>query len=528
MGGEIKLSGPNLLNGVALEDFTAKEKILGHFEGNPVLLIKKENEFFAISGLCTHYSGNLNDGLLTGESIHCPLHHACFDIRTGRALKAPALNALQTWKTEVSEGRVYVRGPLLDTFNTDKPDKPVKPATNSSEHFVIVGSGAAGHAAAETLRDEGFTGQLSIFTADSDLPYDRPNISKDYLAGNAPEEWIPLRAPEFYKEKNINIHLSAPVEKVESEKKQILFKDKRPPVSFDKCLIATGGSPRTLNVPGADLPHVRYLRTLADSRNIIKSLSGVKNAVIIGSGFIGLECAASLRARKIEVTVISNENAPLLKILGPDAAQLVQNVHEKNGVKFFFQNSVSNIEPGSVSLTDGRKIPSDLVIAGIGIELNVSVFSERVSDQDGITVDEYLNTGHKDIFAAGDIASFPSVLSEKSIRAEHWVIAQWLGQTAAKNMLGQAVKFKSVPFFWSVQYDFSFSYIGSAKNWSDAKAYGSLQKSKFAVAYVENEKISAVLTVGLDHENLLIEQALERGEQRAIQEILNRIEKHER
>src|SRR5206468_2907633 len=302
-----ELEGPDFEKGCEIEKVADGEMLLGHAFDEQVLVARRGDELFAIGGTCTHYGGPLAKGLMVDCTVRCPWHHARFDLRTGEAIAAPALNDVACYQIEKRGERFVVTG------KTNK--KPVRKPKSSPASVVIVGAGAAGGAAAEMLRREGYDGSVTLIGTDQFLPYDRPNLSKDYLAGTAPEEWIPLRSADFYREQKIDTFTNTSVTVIDPKAKQVTLSDGRS-LGYGALLLATGSEPVRLSIPGADLPHVCYLRTLADSRRIIEKVKNAKRAVVIGASFIGLEVAASLRERKLEVAVVGKGSLPLEKILG--------------------------------------------------------------------------------------------------------------------------------------------------------------------------------------------------------------------
>ena len=255
--------GPDLSNGLDLAQLADGAMLLGHVGPEAVLLARRGEEVFAIGATCTHYGGPLSEGLLVEDTVRCPWHHACFSLRTGETTRPPALNPVTCWRVERKGGVVFVR-----EKREPAPIAAPLPVSSTSGSIVILGGGAAGSSAAETLRREGYSGRIVMVSADSSAPYDRPNLSKDYLAGNAPEEWIPLRSPEFYREHGIELHLGARAAAIDRAGRHLQLEDGSR-YSYDTLLMATGADPVRLPVPGSDLPHVHYLRSLADSRAII-------------------------------------------------------------------------------------------------------------------------------------------------------------------------------------------------------------------------------------------------------------------
>src|SRR5262245_59801372 len=499
-----ELEGPDFEKGHETKNVQEGEMLLGHAFGEPVLVARRGNDLFAIGATCTHYGGPLAKGLMVDCTVHCPWHHARFDLRTGEAIAAPALNDVACYKVEKRGKRFFVTGKV--------ERKPERKPKLSPASVVIIGAGAAGGAAAEMLRRQGYDGSITLIGADKFLPYDRPNLSKDYLAGNAPEEWIPLRPPEFYREQKIDALTSTTVTAIDSNAKQVTLSDGRS-LGYGALLLATGAQPVELTIPGADLPHVCYLRTLSDSRQIIEKAKKAKRAVVIGSSFIGLEVAWSLRERKLEVAVIGRDSVPLGKVLGNEMGNLVRETHEAHGVKFHLGRTPAAIHEGYVELDDGVKLECDLVVIGIGVRPNTRL-AEQAGDgtDNGVLVSEFLETNVPGIFAAGDIACWPDPRAGR-IRVEHWVVAQRQGQSAARNILGAREPFAIPPFFWSNHFDLHIHYVGHAGSGDDASVSGDLKAKHASVIFRSDGKLSGVASVGRDRENLKAEAALERGEE---------------
>jgi NADPH-dependent 2,4-dienoyl-CoA reductase/sulfur reductase-like enzyme/nitrite reductase/ring-hydroxylating ferredoxin subunit len=499
-----ELKGPDFEHGCEIGRLADGEMLLGHAFGEGILVARRGDELFAIGATCTHYGGPLAEGLMVDCTVRCPWHHARFDLRSGEAIAAPALNDVACWKIEKRENRFFVTGKI------DK--KPARKPKSSPASVIIVGAGAAGNSAAEMLRRQSYDGPVTLIGADEFLPYDRPNLSKDYLAGNAPEEWIPLRSADFYREQKIGILTKTSVTAIDPKKKQITLSDGRS-LGYDALLLATGAEPVRLNIPGDDLPHVCYLRTLADSRRIIEKAKGAKRAVVVGSSFIGLEVAASLRQRKLEVAVVGKDPLPLEKVLGRELGNLIQETHTGHGVKFHLGRTPAMIKDRQVKLDDGTTLDCDLVVVGIGVRPNIALAQQTgIATHDGIVVDQFLKTNVPGIFAAGDIASWPDPRAGR-IRVEHWVVAERQGQTAARNILGAQEPFETPPFFWSNHFDLQIGYVGHGSGKDRAQVYGDLNAKNASVIFGEREKLKAVASIGRDKENLQAEVALERGDE---------------
>ena len=503
---ETKLSGPDLTQGVELSRVPDGTMLLGHAGAEPVLLVRRGAELFAIGATCTHYGGPLGDGLLVENTVRCPWHHACFSLRTGEPLRAPALNPVSHWRVEEVRGVVYVREKLESVS-----PKPLARAAGMPESVIIVGGGAAGNAAAETLRREAYPGRITMLSADESLPCDRPNLSKGYLAGSAPEEWTLLRSAEFYREHDIDLRLKATVTTIDTGSAHIELVDASRH-AYGALLLATGAEPVRLEVPGGNLPHVHYLRTLSDSRAIISKALKSRQAVVIGASFIGLEVAASLRARNIDVHVVGLETIPMERILGAEVGNFLRRLHEQHGVTFHLGTTATAIDDRSVTLKNGERLAADFVVVGIGVR-PATLLAERagLAVDRGVTVNEYLETSVPHIFAAGDIARWPDRLTGERIRIEHFVVAERQGQTAARNILGRREIFNAVPFFWTEQYDLAIAYVGHAEHWDVADIDGQLEARSCTITYRRGGTKLAVATIGRDLESLRAEVELERS-----------------
>jgi apoptosis-inducing factor 3 len=499
-----ELEGSDFEKGGNINDIADGTMLLGHAYGEPVLVARRGDDLFAIGATCTHYGGPLAKGLMVDCTVHCPWHHARFDLRTGEAIAAPALNDVTCYKVEKRGERFLVTGKI--------EKKAERRPKSSPASVVIIGAGAAGGAAAEMLRREGYDGPVTLIGADESLPYDRPNLSKDYLAGNAPEEWIPLRPLEFYRDQKIDALTNTTVTAIDPKGKQVTLSDGRS-LGYGALLLATGAQPVHLTIPGANLPHVCYLRTLTDSRRIIEKAKNAKRAVVIGASFIGLEVAWSLRERKLEVAVVGRDSVPLGKVLGTEMGNLVRETHEAHGVKFHFGRTPAAIRDQYVELEDGTKLDCDLVVVGIGVRPNTHLVEEAgIATDNGVLVNKFLETNVPGIFAAGDIARWPDPRAGQ-IRVEHWVVAQRQGQTAARNILGAHEPFTIPPFFWSNHFDLHIHYVGYGSGDDDASVSGDLKAKHASVIFRSDSKLSAVASVGRDRENLEAEVALERGEE---------------
>jgi NADPH-dependent 2,4-dienoyl-CoA reductase/sulfur reductase-like enzyme/nitrite reductase/ring-hydroxylating ferredoxin subunit len=496
----------DLTAGVAIGDLADGAMLAGRVGEDDALLLRRGNSLFAFAAHCTHYGGALADGLVVEDTVRCPLHHACFDLHTGEALRAPAFDPIVCWRVEQRDGKAFVREQVVATPRS----RQLSVNAAHPESIVIVGGGAAGFAAAEMLRRAGYRNRLTMVSADDSPPCDRPNLSKDYLAGTASDDWIPLRPPTFYREHEIELVLGARVISLDVARRCVVLEDGRT-LSYGALLLATGADPVRLEIPGAAAQQVHYLRSYADSQAIAARAAKAKRAVIVGTSFIGLEVAAALRTRDIEVHVIGREAIPMERVLGADVGRRVRVLHESHGVVFHLQTTLETIDGSNVRLADGTVIHAcDLVVVGVGVrpELAIAERAGLALDR-GLIVDEFLQTSASGIYAAGDIARWPDRRTGERIRVEHWVVAEAQGQAAALNMLGLKRRFEAIPFFWSQHYDFAIRYVGHAERWNRVEIDGSIERFDAIVRYRVGDRTLAVATLGRDIESLRCEASME-------------------
>jgi NADPH-dependent 2,4-dienoyl-CoA reductase/sulfur reductase-like enzyme/nitrite reductase/ring-hydroxylating ferredoxin subunit len=495
-------AGPDLALGITLADFTG-ETLLGHVGDQEVLLVRSGTEIFAIDAHCSHYHGPLAEGLVVGESIRCPWHHACFDLRTGEAARAPALTPLAVWQVEHEGDRIFVRQ------KREQPKLRGNGPVDMPGKIVIIGGGAAGFAAAEMLRRQEFRGSILMLSSDTAPPIDRPNLSKDYLAGSAPEDWLPLRPDSFYAEAGIDLRLKTEVTSIDTKARNIVVAG-GDNIPYDRLLLATGAEPVRLPIPGAGQPHVHTLRSLADCRAIIGLAAGARRAIVIGASFIGLEAAAALRARSIEVHVVAPEQRPMERVLGPDMGNFVRALHEEHGVIFHLGDTVTAIDGKRATLKSGGVLEADLVVVGVGVRPRLALAEQAGAALDrGVVVNAQLETSIPGIYAAGDIARWPDPNSGENIRVEHWVVAERQGQAVARNMLGRHEAFDAVPFFWSQHYDVPINYVGHAEKWDEITIDGDIAAKDCLLKYKSDGRVLAAASIYRDLANLHAELAME-------------------
>jgi 3-phenylpropionate/trans-cinnamate dioxygenase ferredoxin reductase subunit len=495
--------GPDLSNGTPIESVTDGGMVFGHVGSDEVMLARSGEEWFAVGARCTHYRGRLDRGLIVGDTVRCPLHHACFSLRSGEALRAPAFDAISRWRVEIMGNTAFVREKLAGPTEVARP-------RSTPESVLIIGGGAAGSAAADMVRREGYQGPVTIVSADSDLPVDRPNLSKEYLAGKAQDDWLPIWSADQYVDRKIDLVLGRRATTLDPKTRTVSLDDGSTR-QYGTLLIATGADPVHLPVPGTTTSPVFYLRSWADSRAIIGTAAQAKRALVVGASFIGLEVSASLRARGIEVDVVAPDSVPLERVMGPDVGRFVQSIHESNGVRFHLGQTLASTHGRSVTLSSGDTFEVDFIVIGIGVRPDLALAQAAgLSIDKGIVVNEYLETSAPGVFAAGDNARWPDLHTGKNIRVEHWVVAQRQGQTAARNMLGRRERFDAVPFFWSRHFDMSILYVGHADQWDDVAIDGSLAQKNCRVTYSRAGHRLAVATIGRQRESLVAETELER------------------
>ena len=499
------MTPPDLTVGVPVDALPPGSTLLGRVGDDDVLLARSGDRFFAVGAYCTHYHGPLSEGLVVGDTIRCPLHHACFSLETGEALRAPALDPIGCW-------RVERRGEVLLVRDKASEPKPHRGPSDSARHpssIGIIGGGAAGLAAADVLRREGYEGPVALISADRDPPVDRPNLSKDYLAGEAREDWMPLWAPDLYSQRRVELLLGSRVSSIDPASRRVLLENgvRR---DFGALLIATGADPVRLAIPGADSDRVFFLRTFADSRALVERARTARHVVVVGASFIGLEVSAALRARGLAVDVVAPEKVPLERVMGLEIGRFVQSLHETHGVVFHLGETVASVTGRTVALSGGDTLDADFVVMGVGVRPATAI-AERagLAVDRGIAVSEFLETSAPGIFAAGDVARWPDPHTGERIRVEHWVVAERQGQVAARNMLGRRERFDAVPFFWSRHYDVAIKYVGHAERWDRVEVSGALEDRDASVGFFRDGRPLALATVSRDRQSLQAEVDLE-------------------
>jgi NADPH-dependent 2,4-dienoyl-CoA reductase/sulfur reductase-like enzyme/nitrite reductase/ring-hydroxylating ferredoxin subunit len=502
--GETKSAlGPDFSAGIALSDIAEGATVAGRVGDEAVLLSRFEGELYAVGGACTHYGASLAEGLSDGTTVRCPLHHACFDLRTGVALRAPALDPLDRWQVDVDSDKAYV------SYKLNPQSDPSGGPDTDVQKILIVGGGAAGLSCANELRRLGYSGAITMLSADSDPPCDRPNLSKDYLAGTAPEEWLSLRSDTWYDEKAIDLRLSTPVERIDGESRTVHCQSGYN-IPYDRLLIATGSEPNRLLAPGFDGNTVFTLRSIGDARAIAAQAQPGSRVVVIGASFIAMEAAAALRTRGLEVDVVSVEHVPFDRVFGIALGEQIKRIHEAKGVRFHLGCVASGFDGKAVTLANGELIEADFVLVGIGVQPRLNLArTAGVEIDNGVLVDAFMQTSVPGIYAAGDIACYPDPAGGERMRIEHWVVAERQGQVAAASMVGQPRPFGSVPFFWSEQFGVAIRYVGYAPRWDQMIVDGEIESGSFTIRYFSEGIHRASASVGRDSDCLEDELTLE-------------------
>ncbi len=496
--------GPDLARGLAETDLSESVPLLGHVAGEAVVLVRDGGRVYALGATCTHYGGPLAEGLVASGTIRCPWHHACFDLASGRA-HGPALAPIPCWDVAIEGGRIRVGARRA----------PVRPEATGPTSIVIVGAGAAGVACAEALRAEGYRGTITLISAEGSDPVDRPNLSKDYLAGAAPEEWVYLRTASALSEIGVALITEA-AQAVDTSARTVCTASGLE-VPWGALVLATGAEPARLAIDGAELPHVHTLRTLADSRAIATAAIPGRRAVVIGASFIGLEVAASLRARGVEVAVVAPDAVPLARVLGDEVGSFVRGVHEAHGVVFHLGRKPVRITADRVVLDDGRELPADLVVTGVGVRprLDLATAAGLAVDR-GIVIDAEFRAA-PGVWAAGDVARYP--WDGQLVRIEHWQVAVRQGQAVARSILGRGAS-RDVPFFWSQHHDVTLGYVGHAERFDRVELHGDLIARDAHVVYRDGARCRAVATIGRDRLALQVEAAMERDDPVAVERLV--------
>jgi len=482
-----------------------------------IILIRSGGKIYANSAKCPHYGAPLKHGVFSNHKVICPYHNARFNLTNGKMESPPALSDLTHYEVKVENGTIFVKKAVLGFTSPGKKNK---------ETVLILGAGAAGNSCAITLRREGFKGRVIMVTSESELPYDRPNLSKDFLSGEVKREWMPLNTEDFYRENEIEILRNYKAVEIDIQGRRVIFAHGGV-INFDKLLLATGSIPRTPSIQGVNVPGFFLLRSLSDAESILQALKKIKKIVVIGAGFIGLEVASALRSRDLMVNVVSPEEIPMTNVFGDRIGQWIKRIHQDSGTRFFLSNSVSEIRGigrlKEVVLSSGETIPADMVIAGIGVVPAVTYLQGTpLTGDGGVPVTRCLETQINGIYAAGDIAITPDPFTGQMRRIEHWVEAERQGMHAARCMMGSKEEYREVPFFWSKQHEMVLKYVGYSRIFDQISYYGEVESGKFVAGFYEKGFLRAAAGSGMDQEIIYIQKLMMKGKNLSPRDLKNR------
>ena len=454
--------------------------------GTKIVLLRVGDQLRAYQGECPHAGAPLAEGALCNGRLICPWHKAAYRMEDGALCEPPALDSLKRYPLQMRDDQVWVDDQPLPAANT--------PPADDERTFLIVGAGAAGTAAAAALREKGFGGRIQLVDREEEAGYDRTVLSKFVLSAEmSPQEVPPLRDEHFYQEQRIE-RLTGEVARLDADN-QTLELTNGQTLAYDAALLATGGTPNPLKLPGADLPQVFVLRSRNQAQEIMQSAKPGQKAVIIGDSFIALECAGALREYGLDVTILARHTVPFARQFGETVGKAIRARHEAHGVRFHTDGEATGIEGSekveAVLLDNGQRLPADLVLAGIGVTPATEAFSDlpRAEDQ-SLLVDGGMRLT-EGLWAAGDIATFP--LNGQPHRIEHWRLAQQQARIAAANMLGGAEHYLDVPYFWTWHFGKNYDYLGHAETWDEVEFKGDPYHPPFIGLFGKNGVVAAAV-----------------------------------
>ncbi|MDT6920247.1 FAD-dependent oxidoreductase [Pseudomonas atacamensis] len=451
-----------------------------------IVLLRANGELRAFQGLCPHAGAPLAEGALCHGRLICPWHKAAYRAEDGGLCEPPSLDSLKRYPLELRGDEVWVDDQPLPDPHTPPADDP--------RTFVVVGAGAAGTACAAALREKGFGGRIVLVDGEPGAGYDRTVLSKFVLAGEmSSKEVPPLRDEAFYQAQRI--------ERVQSEVTSLdapgkaLHLNNGGILRYDAAVLATGGAPNPLKLPGAELANVFVLRSKAQAEQIINAAQPGQRAVIIGDSFIALECASALREFGLDVTVLARHAIPFAKQFGEAVGKAIRALHEEHGVKFISEHEATQIlgedKVEGVLLDNGLRLAADLVLAGVGVHPATEPFESLPKEEDqSLRVDDGMRVSD-DLWAIGDIATFP--LNGQPTRIEHWRLAQQHARIAAANMLGGEEHYLDVPFFWTYHFGKNYDYLGHAQEWDEVEFSGEPEQPPFIGLFAKDGIVVAAV-----------------------------------
>ncbi|PPK84284.1 NAD/ferredoxin-dependent reductase-like protein [Neolewinella xylanilytica] len=492
-----------------------------------VLLANVQGEVFAVENKCSHYHLPLDKGALCEHRLRCPFHHACFDIRTGEQLEAPGMDGLPRFEVRIEDGQIQVsEEPVVRNGPESIPSRSGAKATEPGHYtYVVVGGGTAAAYAVEAIRSADREGSILMLGEEELPPYDRTKVSKNFMQGDDSVYSLPLRDADFYTKIGVTFRAGARVQKLHLQRKEItLANDER--ITYDRVLMATGGKPRQLDVPGADLKGVHTIREAKDALETCKKAGKETRVVIIGGSFIGLETAMSLGKRGATITVVTPDRILFEKVFGQQVGAFVKQLHEKEGVAFQLERRVQEVKGRDghavgVVLDNGEELPADLVVVGIGVA-PATDYVEGVAfrDDHSLTVDGHLAVHGDGAWAAGDIATYPD--REGMVRIEHWKVAGQQGRIAGRNMAGSSEAYTMVPYFWTNQQGTNLRYVGHGTDYDNIVFDGTPGKGPFLAFYVKDRHVQACLGVQRDTDVAAVNELMALGKMPAVDQLSGR------
>lgn len=454
-----------------------------------ILLIRQGDDVIALEATCPHSGAPLEKGALCEGKLICPWHKSVFSIEDGALYEPPSLRSLKRFPIKVEEDAIWVDPkPIPAGAKLKKPD--------GQQAMVVLGSGAGGSAAIKALREKGYAGRLIVIEREKQAPYDRTVLSKFVPQGDmAIDEVPPLLDESFYTEQKIE-RVTGNVEELLVKEHQVRLEDGTL-IPYQRLLLATGGTPHRPDLPGKTLLGVDVLRSWEQAACLMASVEKKQRLVIIGNSFIGMEVAAAFRKQDVNITVIAPHPLPFEKQFGEELASFFRRRHEQRGVKFVDGKPASfegKRHVSAVVMEDGRRVEADVVLLATGVVPATGFIHDLpLNDDQSLTVEGSMSVG-QDIFAIGDIATFP--LNGHPTRIEHWRVAQQHGRIAAGAMLGEPASYDAVPFFWTQHYGVRYEYLGHAGKWDKVEIIGSPEKDKFVALYSLKDKVAAVVATG--------------------------------
>ena len=510
-------AAPDLAHGIPSARLEEGVPLLGRFEDRPVVVVRCQGVPRAVSAICPHQGAPLEQGQVTGCRLRCPWHHAVFDLESGEVERGPALDGLTVYRVIERDGVVRVEGLAPPR---PAPSAPPRGKGAPPERVCIVGAGAAGFSAAAALRQFGYDGEITMLDEQASEPVDRPSLSKEFLAGRLTAGQLALRDAEAFARLRIERHQGV-VRRIDPVARTVGL-GSGVTLSWDRLLLAPGSRAIRLAIPSGALPHVRTLRTVEDAEAIVALAAEGGPVAVVGSSFIGMETAAALRARGVEVTIISTDAVPFASWLGAELGGLIKSRFEARGVRFLAGRRPYEITPRDVQLDDGMRVPARMVVVGIGARPRLELAQRSgIPTGEGILVDAFLETQRPGIYAAGDVAERPAEAGSGRERTEHWVMAQRQGRTVAANILGAGERFTAVPFFWSnfLEMGCDLTFVGRAPAREPTTEL--VRSGEGAtLLYREAGRLCGVATVGDDAASLPAELALEGAGEGALRAVL--------